>query len=76
MWAPLAVVYELLLSVTSLFAEHRLWVCGLQQLQHTGSVVVTCRLQSLRALEVVHGLSCSVACGIFPDQGLNPCPLH
>ena len=25
---------------------------------------------------MVHGLSCSVACGIFPDQGSNPCPLH
>ena len=25
---------------------------------------------------VAHGASCSVACGIFPDQGLNPCPLH
>ena len=25
---------------------------------------------------VVHGLSCSAACGIFPDQGSNPCPLH
>ena len=25
---------------------------------------------------VAHGPSCSVACGIFPDQGLNPCPLH
>ena len=23
-----------------------------------------------------HGLSCSAACGIFPDQGSNPCPLH
>ena len=23
----------------------------------------------------MHGLSCSEACGIFPDQGLNPCPL-
>ena len=30
----------------------------------TGSVVVA------------HGPNCSVACGIFPDQGLNPCPLH
>ena len=30
----------------------------------TGSVVVA------------HGLSCSTACGIFPDQGSNPCPLH
>ena len=25
---------------------------------------------------VVHGLSCSAACGIFPDQGSNPCSLH
>ena len=25
---------------------------------------------------VAHGPSCSTACGIFPDQGLNPCPLH
>ena len=25
---------------------------------------------------MAHGLSCSTACGIFPDQGLNPCPLH
>ena len=30
----------------------------------TGSVVVA------------HGPSCSTACGIFPDQGSNPCPLH
>ena len=33
-------------------------------LQHTGSVVL------------VHGLSCSAACGIFLDQGSNPCLLH
>ena len=25
---------------------------------------------------VAHGLSCSAACGIFPDQGSSPCPLH
>ena len=25
---------------------------------------------------VAHGPSCSVACGIFWDQGSNPCPLH
>ena len=25
---------------------------------------------------VAHGPSCSVACGIFPDQGSNPCRLH
>ena len=32
--------------------------------RHAGSVVVA------------HGLSCSAACGIFPDQGSNPCPLQ
>ena len=37
---------------------------GLQQLQHAGSTVVT------------HGLTCSAACGLFPDQGLNLCFLH
>ena len=25
---------------------------------------------------VAHGPSCSEACGIFPDQGSNTCPLH
>ena len=25
---------------------------------------------------VAHGPSCSMACGIFPVQGSNPCPLH
>ena len=25
---------------------------------------------------VAHGLSCSAACAIFPDQSSNPCPLH
>ena len=25
---------------------------------------------------VAHGPSCSAACGIFPDQGSNPRPLH
>ena len=25
---------------------------------------------------VAHGPSCSAACGIFPDQGSNPCPLQ
>ena len=37
---------------------------GLRGLWHLGLVVV------------VHGLSCSVAFGIFLDQGLNPCPVH
>ena len=38
-----------------------LWSTGSR---HAGSVVVA------------HGPSGSAVCGIFPDQGLNPCPLH
>ena len=38
-----------------------LWSTGSRR---TGSVIVA------------HGPSCSAACGIFPDQGSNPCPLH
>ena len=33
-------------------------------------------LWSAGSVAVVLGLSCPAACGIFPDQGLNPCPLH
>ena len=51
------------IAVASLVAKDRLWVLGLQQLQQRCSVVVA------------HRLSCSAACGIFPDQRLNPCPL-
>ena len=40
------------------------------------SVVVAWGLQSAGSAVVAHGLSCSMACGIFPDQGSNPCPLH
>ena len=28
------------------------------------------------SIAVAHGPSCSAACGILPDQGSNPCPLH
>ena len=49
---------------------------GIQQLWHMGSVVVARGLQSIGSVVVAHGLSCSVACGIFPDQGSIPCPLH
>ena len=41
---------------------------------HMGSALVVSGLQSTSAVTVAHGLSCSVACGSFPDQGLNLCP--
>ena len=45
-------------------ADHRLQAHWLQELQHVGSVVVA------------HGLSCSVAYGIFLDQRSILCPVH
>ena len=51
-----------------------LWCVGLSLsrpllLRSTGS-------RRAGSVVVVHGPSCSAACGIFPDQGSNPCPLH
>ena len=51
---------------------------------HRGARASHCRSLSLRStgsrragsVVVAQGLSCSAACGIFPDQGSNPCPLH
>ena len=40
------------------------------------SLVEEHRLQSAGSVVVAHGPSRSAACGIFPDQGSNPCPLH
>ena len=69
-------VRGLLVAVASLVTEHRLQARGLQQSGHMGSVVVACGLQSAGSVVVVHGLTCCMTCGIFPDQGSNPCPLH
>ena len=30
----------------------------------------------LGSVAAAHKLCCPEACGVFPDQGLNPCPLH
>ena len=41
------------------------------------SLVVEHGLQgALASVVVAHRLSCPAACGIFPDQGSNLCPLH
>ena len=69
------VVRGLLITVASLVVEHGLQARRLQQLWNAGSVVVARGLQSAGSVVVAHRLSCSAACGIFPDQGSNPCPL-
>ena len=51
-------------------------VLGPQYLQHMSSVVVAPGLWSTGLIVVVHRPSCSLACGIFPGQGSNPCLLH
>ena len=51
-------------------------VLALQKLRPTGSVVVALGLQRAGSLLVAHRFSCPAACGIFPDQGSNQCPLH
>ena len=48
----------------SVVTAHGLSSYGLRALEHTPVVFV------------VHGLKYFVACGILPDQGSNPCPLH
>ena len=47
--------------------------CGMR---HVGSVVVVPGFYSTGATVVVHGFSCSVACEIFLDEGLNLCVLQ
>ena len=61
------VVHGLLTEVASVVVEHggrgwRRWGCSAEDSRLTDSAVVT------------HSLSYSVACGIFPDQGLNHVP--
>ena len=41
-----------------------------------GSVVAAFGLYSTGSTAAMHGLSCSVARGIFPDQGSNLCLQH
>ena len=49
---------------------------GFQSLPLMGSLVLAPWLQSTVSTIVAHGCSCSRACGIFLDQGLNSCLLH
>ena len=53
-------------------------LCGLSLVVVSGGFSC-CRAQVLgvsASVVVAHGPGCSMACGIFPDQGLNLCPLH
>ena len=64
----LVAVHKLLIAVASLVAEYGLW--------HAGSVVVAPRFWNTCSTVGACKLSCPMVCGIFSDQGLNPCFLH
>ena len=63
------------LSLVAASGGHSSWRCaGLSlsrplSLRSTGS-------RRAGSVAVAHGPSCFAACGIFPDLGSNPCPLH
>ena len=65
---PLVGVHRLLIAVVSLVAKQGL--LGTQ-----ASEVAVPRHWSPGSIAVTQGLSCSVACGVLPDQGLSPCSL-
>ena len=69
---------EGLLSSSSAWASHRggFSCCGAQAPGHQGSVVPAPWLKSSGSIAVAHGFSFSAACGVFPNQGSNPCLLH
>ena len=82
-WGPLFIaVRRPLTIVASLVAEHRLASGGHSSSRCAGlslSWPLLLRSTGSRragSVVVAHGPSCSAACGIFPDQGSNPCPLH
>ena len=65
----LVAVHRLLTALASLIAKH-----GLKGMWASG--VAAPGLPSTGSTGVAYRLSCSMACGIFPDPGLNPHLLH
>ena len=60
-------------AVLGLALHHLGFSCGDRRL------LSSCHAQLLLAVAspvAEHGLSCSTACGIFPDPESNPCPLR
>ena len=55
-------------------AESGDFSCGAQPLGLWASVIGACGLHSAGSGAMVHWRSCSAACGIFLDPGLNPYP--
>ena len=79
-------IYYLFLAVLGLrFCARTFCSCGERgplfiavrgPLTVAASLVAEHRLQMCKLSSCGSGLSCPAACGIFPDQGSNPCALH
>ena len=67
--ATLVAGRELPIALASAVAEHGLY-------GKWASTVTVPGLESTGSIVVAHGFSCSMACGIFPDQGWNSCSLY
>ena len=63
-------------AISSCGEQGLLFVAVRWLLIEVASLVAEHRLESTGSVATVQGLSCSMTCGIFPDQGWNPCPLH
>ena len=63
-------------NVMYLFMQGLFFILVGRLLTAVTSLVGTAQCCGSGSVVVAHGLNCSVACGIFPDQGLNPCPWH
>ena len=68
-------MHRLLIAVASFVVEHSLESMWASVIQHMGLVVAVHRFLNTGSI-AAHGLSCSTACGIFPDQGWNLCLLN
>ena len=62
---------RLLVAVASPVAELRLWDTEAAVAAGCGLHSCGSRLKNMGFIAVMHGLPCSVAYGIFPDQGSN-----
>ena len=73
--SPIA-VHRLLIAVASPIVEHRLQGARASVSAAHGLNSCSSWPQSIDSTAAARGLSCSVACGILPGQGSNPCLLH
>ena len=69
-------VQKLLFGEDSPVAEHGLQGRQASEAEAHGSAVAVPGLQGTGSAVVATRLICFASCGIFPDQGLNPCLLH